>query len=526
LSLIGIVFLFTRLWELTLIPVSNDEAMYLYFSKIITSSPSELFISKVDSKQPLFMWLISIAFNWFSDPLFAGRFVSVLAGLGTLIGVYKLTDILYSTRAALMASVIYICCPYNLFHERMIFLESLLSCLGVWIFIFSIQIARAEKNEAKQFAFLGASMGFAFLTKATAVLLFPVPIFIFLIYKSYKKENFFRLFILALSICACISSSYFLATQQLGFSKSHIFLNNPLYFHGVAELINLPWHQWKTNLWLLAEFYIYYLTAPIIFVLALSVWSSFKNKRKEEICLWFWAVIPPLVIVTIAKIFFSRYFLIFIPPLIILAGNALEKLGKRLSFMMNARMNRSKESLREGVVGFLLLTLISMEGLSFSMSLIKNPMKATMPKIDRYQYLESIISGHGIAEGIEFLREKSKSLPIQLFISTFRGNPQDGFSVYLWDDTRIRMIPAPWWPENPKLFPQEEKFPVLTSKYQGSTSTFEKTDALNNVYFIYPHTTYQKEEFYLNNPQWKKVWQFLKPDRKSHVEIYKYEEPR
>ena len=67
---------------------------------------------------------------------------------------------------------------------------------------------------------------------------------------------------------------------------------------------------------------------------------------------------------------------------------------------------------------------------------------------------------------------------------------------------------------------------MLTSKYQGSTSTFEKTDALNNVYFIYPHTTYQKEEFYLNNPQWKKVWQFLKPDRKSHVEIYKYEEPR
>ena len=377
--------------------------------------------------------------------------------------------------------------------------------------------------ELSRFVLLGTLMGLGFLTKATAVLLWIIPVFIFAIYKSYRKKYFIKYFCLALLIGGGISAVYFLAEQGPGFNKRHVFFNNPLYFFSIQEIVNLPWQQWTTNIFNLAEIYFYYLTVPVILVLFLSLVLIIRNPTKEDLFLCLWAVIPALTIVVIAKSFYSRYFLIFIIPLLILAGRAVEELG-RYTVSVIKRLMPKEEILqgKEWIFSCALLLLISLEGINFSFAMAKDPMSAQVPPIDRYQYLQSIISGYGIPEGVEFLRNESKTAPIQLLISTLPGNPQDGISVYLWNDEDIRMIPVPWWPEKSEVFPDGDKFPVLPSKYQGFTTAFEKTSNLDNTYFVYPHTTYPKEQFLSNNRQWKRVWQFLKPDGISTIEIYKY----
>src|SRR5512133_1702383 len=79
-----------RFFHLTIIPVFADEAIYIRWSEVMKAEGTLRFLPLSDGKQPLFMWLIIPFLKLFSDPLFAGRFVSIIAGLGTLLGVTTL----------------------------------------------------------------------------------------------------------------------------------------------------------------------------------------------------------------------------------------------------------------------------------------------------------------------------------------------------------------------------------------------------------------------------------------------------
>ena len=140
------------------------------------------------------MWLIIPFFKMFSDPLFAGRFVSVLAGLGTLVGISLLSFLLFkSVKVSLAAAVIYAVCPFTFFFDRMALADSLLSMFGVWTFIFYYL---AIKNKRLDFAMLaGFSLGGAWLTKSPALffaLMLPT-MWLFADWKKNLKSNFFVL---------------------------------------------------------------------------------------------------------------------------------------------------------------------------------------------------------------------------------------------------------------------------------------------------------------------------------------------
>ena len=82
-----LLYLLTRLINLTNLPVFADEAIYIRWAQVMRSEPSLRFLPLSDGKQPLFMWLIIPALKIFSDPLFAGRMISLGSGLLGLFGV-------------------------------------------------------------------------------------------------------------------------------------------------------------------------------------------------------------------------------------------------------------------------------------------------------------------------------------------------------------------------------------------------------------------------------------------------------
>ena len=65
----------TRLTKLTLIPIFTDEAIYLRWAQIALGDPRWRFISLIDGKQPLLIWLFLPFVKYISDPLVAGRIV-------------------------------------------------------------------------------------------------------------------------------------------------------------------------------------------------------------------------------------------------------------------------------------------------------------------------------------------------------------------------------------------------------------------------------------------------------------------
>lgn len=77
----------TRLINVTILPIFNDESIYLRWGWLEVQSNS-WFIPLYDGKQPLLTWAFGYAQVYFTDPLFGARLVSIATGLLTLLGIF------------------------------------------------------------------------------------------------------------------------------------------------------------------------------------------------------------------------------------------------------------------------------------------------------------------------------------------------------------------------------------------------------------------------------------------------------
>ena len=141
-----LVFLFSlffilRIFLLTSLPIFNDEAIYLDWGWKEVHIPGALFYSLIDGKQPLLMWLFGISQSIFTDQLFAGRIVSVSAGLLTMVGLYKIGERFFSVNVGFLASILYIIIPLFSSFDRLALMESSISAIG-WKFPIYKAIAR------------------------------------------------------------------------------------------------------------------------------------------------------------------------------------------------------------------------------------------------------------------------------------------------------------------------------------------------------------------------------------------------
>ncbi len=160
--------LFLRVYNLTLLPVFGDEAIYIRWSQVMGAEPGLRFLPQSDGKQPLFMWVLMFLVRRFSDPLLIGRATSVFYGMGTLLGIFALTYYLFkSKKAALIAAVFWAISPFAVFFDRMALVDSMLTMFGVWILFFASITARRLRLDTALLA--GFALGGALLTKSPAI---------------------------------------------------------------------------------------------------------------------------------------------------------------------------------------------------------------------------------------------------------------------------------------------------------------------------------------------------------------------
>lgn len=200
LSIIGLllltfIYLFIRIYNLLILPLFVDEAIYIRWSQVMRAEPTLRFLPLTDGKQPLFMWLTIPFQKLISDPLYAGRLVSVFAGLGSMLGIFflsnnLLTYIRHAELASLekggvsvpqttkqsdimqqylplIATALYVISPYHLFFDRMALADSLLNMFGIWAMVFAIHNLRNPRLDLT--IITGATLGAAWLTKSPAI---------------------------------------------------------------------------------------------------------------------------------------------------------------------------------------------------------------------------------------------------------------------------------------------------------------------------------------------------------------------
>ncbi len=417
--LIVAIGLFLRIYNLTILPVFTDEAIYIRWSQIMVAEPTLRFLPLSDGKQPLFMWILMFLVNRFSDPLFIGRFISVVSGMVTIIGLFSFALYLFkSKKVALITSLIWAVSPFSLFFDRMALVDSLLAMFGLWSLFLAVITVRTMRLDMAMFT--GFALGGALLTKSPAlffVILLPTTV-ILSNWPKTKKERLThlgKLIFLFSSIYIISFAMYNILrlgpnfhligsrNEDYVFPLSHLWLNpkDPFIFY-----FHRAW-QW---LWILGP-------SVVVVFLVLGSLLNIRRYGKEIVLLLAWSFFPLLVQAEFAKVITARYILFSIPFLWLLAGSIFlvkQEFFQKLLFL--------------GLVIFIL------HALSIDCLLLTNPEKAPLPRGERSGYLEEWTAGTGIREAAELIKTIHAQEPeTQIIVGTegYFGTLPDGLQMYL-----------------------------------------------------------------------------------------------
>lgn len=417
-----VLFILFRLYNLNAIPVFVDEAIYVRWSQVMRTEPSLRFIPLSDGKQPLFMWGTIPFLKFISDPLVAGRLVSVFAGLGSLIGVGLLALVLFADPfIAIFSSLLYAIIPFTMFFDRMALADSLLAMFGVWSLFLAVKFVKTLKIEYAMF--LGFAIGGGLLTKSPATVFYvwlAVATLFFFNIKNLKSGNLWQL-LWGLFLALAISQAMY-SILRLGVGFQMIGARNQDYVYSLGEVLRHPlsplWDNLvKTGNWLFLLF------TPTVLLLGAIGYFNPKTRR-HYLFLVLIALLPILFQAFIAKVYTSRYALYAVYPLIPLAGLGLHWLFSRKGALIKA-----------SIAIFLAVPLLITSVYLFQPYLA--PMSIDMSS----GYLTGWTSGQGQKDvALYLLARESEGNKIVVFTEGFFGTLPDGLQIYTEGHPNITIV--------------------------------------------------------------------------------------
>lgn len=431
-----LIFFLLRLINLTILPIFADEAIYIRWSQVMRAEATLRFLPLSDGKQPLFMWVTIPLLKIFTDPLLAGRFLAVLSGLGSLVGIFFLTWGLFKKKwISLLACFFYALLPFFVFFDRLALVDSMLLMFGIWLAYFSLLLARRPKLDLA--LIMGLVLAAALITKSPAIFFAMMIPFALLLSKDLKKNIFsfsgFWLLILALGF------GFYNFLLRLGPGFQMIALRNKDYLFTFQEILIHPFDPLKPHLIDLFSWLPNLFTWPVCILVLLGLFWGLKRKTKETIFLLIWFFIPFLAEAVFAKVFTPRYILFTLWPLVILAA-----FGGVWLFEQLRLIKKGSQKKMGMVLMTLLFFLIIYPSLKYNFLLLTNPEKAPLSRNLRNGHLEEWTAGQGLKESAEFFKQKAKEGSIFIGTEGSFGTLPDGLQIYLEKVPNIRVLGIGW----------------------------------------------------------------------------------
>jgi 4-amino-4-deoxy-L-arabinose transferase-like glycosyltransferase len=444
---ISAAYLLSRLINLTKLPIFNDEAIYLDWGWKSLHTTAGLFYSLYDAKPPFLIWIFGLFESVIRSPLFAGRLVSVIAGLLTLIGIYKVSKILEDKKAAIFASALYITIPIFAFFDRQALMESAIAASGIWSFYFLLQILETKKD--KYLIYLGLSLGIGIFIKLQA-LVFLIPIIFILIYKKRFKPAIF-------SFITCLITLSPLLFQKTFWAS---FGSNSRFMLSVPEILGFPFALWIKNLTATLNVSFFHLT-PFIFLLAIYGIYLLLRAKKEVLPIFFLTSI--VLIIFLGRSLGTRYVSSFLALTTIFASLAILSFKKPLAYLIS------------GVA--MLFPVIITALLIFSPIAYFNLLDKITVTSQKDGYMNDWTSGYGIPETVNYLESVSKDRQTVVGVRLDAGNPESAMFTYFNSSKNIMityMDPRVINPELLKLQCLPSNVPVYFVARDGILNGLEK----------------------------------------------------
>jgi 4-amino-4-deoxy-L-arabinose transferase-like glycosyltransferase len=398
------IYLFSRFYNLDSLPVFGDEAIYIRWSQLIRNVETLRFVPVTDGKQPFFMWLVAASFKLAQDPLISGRFISILAGCGTLITLYIFSLIFFSQRVAFFSSVIYLLLPFTFFFDRLALPDNLLSFFGTTSLLLSVLLAKYPRLDLS--LILGFSLGLAWLTKSPAIYFVVLSNLTFII---FNKNNYKKIYF---PIISAILGFVIYNILRLGPQFHQIALRNKDYIWSFSEIARHPLDPLLPHISDIFSIYDNYISLPLISVALAGLFLILKKKSKNwqlYIILFSWWFLPLLMNAAVAKIFTARYILFTLPSLIILLSLGLAHVKAKIFYF--------------------LIPLCFLPNIFLINQMSSSPQKLKLSSTE-VGYVSQWTSGWGIKEVSQYLIQRSKVANIIVGTEGYFGTLPDGLQIY------------------------------------------------------------------------------------------------
>ena len=424
----------------TLLPILVDESIYLRWAEIIHHQ-GQWFISLLDGKQPLTYWLLGIQrMIWDGDPLAGGRMLSVIAGLGSTVGVYAVGRLLSDERGGLVSAFLYACFPLSILYDRLAYTEGFANFFGIAVVYTSLWCFSEPGKSWKRELVPGAALALAMLTKQTLLLFAFVPALAAL-WRARKHERNLIARLATIYVCGGAAMVFCMVTIPAAptLASHDAVLHHKEFFASPEELLEDPFGAAATNVVKLSGYITTYVTWPgALAALAALAYLSWRRSMAA------WVLVSASVLPWVAQVFLlklmypTRYPYPHFWPWFVVIGLAAADLW------VHSKRWLPHESRRKTAAA--LATLFIAGPMLYQGHGMLTAPRAFLHERDIFYFMRSI--GHvgwGVREAIDFLEQEAKREGgFVLLTDPVWGTPSDAMAPFLNQKHGIRVYEA-WW---------------------------------------------------------------------------------
>lgn len=159
------VGVFTRLWAFGWFPVREDEALYAYWARLVSSGLDPMLEHVAVDKPPFFIYMLARFFTWLGPTLTAGRLLNELCSLLALVLLWALARRVYGPGTARIILALFALSPFAISFAATLYVDPM---LVAWLLLALLAASYGLGLGA------GLALGMAFATKQNAVLFIPL----------------------------------------------------------------------------------------------------------------------------------------------------------------------------------------------------------------------------------------------------------------------------------------------------------------------------------------------------------------
>ena len=413
--------------------IFSDESHYVRWAQMAQAG-NPWYSLIYDGKPPLHAWSIVPFLYLFKDPLIAGRISSVFFGALTMVGLIMLGREFEDLGLGALAAFLYVICPYTLIYNRVVEAEGMLLALFVFASFFAVKAARSGR--LLYLLGTGVATGLALLTKGTALLLYPIVPFAYLVREPGRKDAgknrpLVRWLVgVALSL---VMGYGILNLQRLSSAyqrRSHVITGRTKSFgEAFKTLGDVPkfLHSIFGSL--------FRFLTPAVFVICFAgLVLGLVLRWRPAYFLWVWFIIGTAVISLISKNYWPRFYLVLLPPMLFGGAYAVHRFAQNL--VGNWKDRRSGWKGRATVMMLIAVVVIPLVAIPVGI------------KTEQIMGFEFVPGGNYIAAGIDevvsYLKDNSRDGKITVFtVSRDYGFLSRCLEMYLPDNANIDIEDLP-----------------------------------------------------------------------------------